>query len=117
MEFDKKSFEARKIIKKGAIEMILTKKGIALFLRKNLLILSLIIIMIILGCVLNDLNESTITQCYDNSKNTFITVSIIEAAVDILEGVRIAGVDLGNVLHPVLDCLKILWIPLWAFSK
>lgn len=84
------------------------KERILPFFKKNLII-ALIVIMVIVGLSVSKLNVNTVDKLVSDTATTFITVSIIKGGADLIEGSTILGVEVGDVVQPVLDAVELVW--------
>ncbi len=84
------------------------KERILPFFKKNLII-ALIVIMVIVGLSVSKLNEDTMNKLVSDTATTFITVSAIKGGADLIEGSTILGVEVGDVVQPVLDSVEVVW--------
>lgn len=83
------------------------KERILPFFKKNLII-ALIVIMVIVGLSVSKLNVNTVDKLVSDTATTFITVSIIKGGADLIEGSTILGVEVGDVVQPVLDAVELV---------
>ena len=78
------------------------------FLKKNMII-ALILIMIVLSFTVTEKNENTVNKLVMDTSTTFISVSIIKGAADMIEGSTLFGIEVGDVVQPVLDSVSVIW--------
>ena len=78
------------------------------FFKKNMII-ALILIMVILSFSVADKNVETVNRLVLDTTTTFITVSVIKGAADMIEGSTLFGIEVGDVVQPVLDSVNVVW--------
>lgn len=88
--------------------MKITKEQILPFLKKNMII-ALILIMVILSFAVMDKNDKTVDKLVMDTSTTFISVSIIKGTADMIEGSTLFGIEVGDVVQPVLDSVNVVW--------
>lgn len=76
---------------------------------RNVILVLLIIFLSFAGLGLKSHNHKVIDDMLDDTTKTFVTVSVIKGVVDVIEGTSLAGVEVGDISQPVLDCLNVLW--------
>lgn len=78
------------------------------FLKKNMII-ALILIMVILSFAVVQKNEQTVNKLVMDTTSSFISVSIIKGTADMIEGSTLFGIEVGDVVQPVLDSVNVVW--------
>ena len=78
------------------------------FLKKNLII-ALILIMVFISFSVAEQNKATVDKLVSDTTKTFITVSVVKGAVDIIEGSTLFGIEVGDIVQPVLDYVNVIW--------
>ena len=73
------------------------------------MIIALILIMILLSFSLKGKNVQTVDKIILDTSTTFISVSVIKGAADMIEGSTLFGVEVGDVVQPVLDSVNVIW--------
>ena len=86
----------------------ITKERILPFLKKNMII-ALILIMVILSFSVAGKNQQTVDKLVLDTTTTFISVSVIKGAADMIEGSTLFGIEVGDVVQPVLDSVNVIW--------
>lgn len=84
------------------------KERILPFFKKNMII-ALILIMVFLSFSVADKNAETVDRLVLDTTTTFITVSVIKGAADMIEGSTLFGIEVGDVVQPVLDSVNVVW--------
>lgn len=84
------------------------KERILPFLKKNMII-ALIVIMVILSFAVVQKNEQTVDKLVMDTTSSFISVSIIKGTADMIEGSTLFGIEVGDVVQPVLDSVNVVW--------
>ena len=78
------------------------------FLKANIII-ALILIMVILSFAVVQKNEQTVDKLVLDTTTSFISVSIIKGTADMIEGSTLFGIEVGDVVQPVLDSVNVVW--------
>ncbi len=86
----------------------ITRQRIMPFLKKNMIIM-LILMIVLINFAITDKNIQTVDRLVLDTTSTFITVSIIKGAADMIEGSTLFGVEAGDVVQPVLDSVEVVW--------
>ena len=84
------------------------KERILPFLKKNMII-ALIVVMVILSFAVVQKNEQTVDKLVMDTTSSFISVSIIKGTADMIEGSTLFGIEVGDVVQPVLDSVNVVW--------
>ena len=84
------------------------KKFILPFLKKNMII-ALILIMIALSFSVAGKNQETVDKLVLDTTTSFISVSVIKGTADMIEGSTLFGIEVGDVVQPVLDSVNVVW--------
>ncbi len=78
------------------------------FLKANIII-ALILIMVILSFAVVQKNEQTVDKLVLDTTTSFISVSVIKGTADMIEGSTLFGIEVGDVVQPVLDSVNVVW--------
>lgn len=78
------------------------------FLKANIIIV-LILIMVILSFAVVQKNEQTVDKLVLDTTTSFISVSVIKGTADMIEGSTLFGIEVGDVVQPVLDSVNVVW--------
>lgn len=78
------------------------------FLKANIII-ALILIMVILSFAVVQKNEQTVDKLGLDTTTSFISVSVIKGTADMIEGSTLFGIEVGDVVQPVLDSVNVVW--------
>lgn len=84
------------------------KEKVLPFFKRNMII-ALILIMVFLSFAVADKNAETVDKLVLDTTTTFITVSVIKGAADMIEGSTLFGIEVGDVVQPVLDSVNVVW--------
>ena len=78
------------------------------FLKANMII-ALILIMVFLSFSFMEKNQQTVDKLVLDTTTTFISVSVIKGTADMIEGSTLFGIEVGDVVQPVLDSVNVVW--------
>lgn len=78
------------------------------FLKANIII-ALILIMVIHSFAVVQKNEQTVDKLVLDTTTSFISVSVIKGTADMIEGSTLFGIEVGDVVQPVLDSVNVVW--------
>ena len=78
------------------------------FLKANIII-ALILIMVTLSFAVVQKNEQTVDKLVLDTTTSFISVSVIKGTADMIEGSTLFGIEVGDVVQPVLDSVNVVW--------
>ena len=84
------------------------KNTVLPFLKKNMII-ALILIMVFLSFSVAGKNQQTVDKLVLDTTTTFISVSVIKGTADMIEGSTLFGIEVGDVVQPVLDSVDVIW--------
>ena len=84
------------------------KNTVLPFLKKNMII-ALILVMVFLSFSVAGKNQQTVDKLGLDTTTTFISVSVIKGTADMIEGSTLFGIEVGDVVQPVLDSVDVIW--------
>ena len=84
------------------------KNTVLPFFKKNMII-ALILIMVFLSFSVAGKNQQTVDKLVLDTTTTFISVSVIKGTADMIEGSTLFGIEVGDVVQPVLDSVDVIW--------
>ena len=84
------------------------KNTVLPFLKKNMII-ALILVMVFLSFSVAGKNQQTVDKLVLDTTTTFISVSVIKGTADMIEGSTLFGIEVGDVVQPVLDSVDVIW--------
>lgn len=84
------------------------KNTVLPFLKKNMII-ALILVMVFLSFSVAGKNQQTVDKLVLDTTTTFISVSVIKGTADMIEGSTLFGIEVGDVVQPVLDSVEVIW--------
>ena len=73
------------------------------------MIIVLILIMIALSFSVAGKNQETVDKLVLDTTTSFISVSVIKGTADMIEGSTLFGIEVGDVVQPVLDSVNVVW--------
>ena len=65
--------------------------------------------MVFISFSVAEQNKATVDKLVSDTTKTFITVSVVKGAVDIIEGSTLFGIEVGDIVQPVLDYVNVIW--------
>ena len=84
------------------------KNTVLPFLKTNMII-ALILVMVFLSFSVAGKNQQTVDKLVLDTTTTFISVSVIKGTTDMIEGSTLFGIEVGDVVQPVLDSVDVIW--------
>lgn len=84
------------------------KNTVLPFFKKNMII-ALILVMVFLSFSVAGKNQQTVDKLVLDTTTTFISVSVIKGTADMIEGSTLFGIEVGDVVQPVLDSVDVIW--------
>ena len=63
----------------------------------------------VMGGAMASRNEVYLDACFDRAVKLLIPIGVVKGTVDVLEGSRVAGVEFGDVMQPMLDYINLAW--------